>query len=59
MKIVVVISANAEWEGVKHTCPTVTLESYTYGECFQTVLDDQPIKFFHTGWGKTASAGAL
>jgi len=59
MKISVVISANAEWEGIKSILPKITMEHYLYGECFQTILNDMPITFFHTGWGKTASAGAL
>ena len=59
MKIVVIISANAEWAAVKLVYPNVILEQYAYGECFQTVLDEIPITYFQTGWGKTASAGAL
>lgn len=59
MKIAVVISANAEWAAVKPVYPNARMELYAYGECFQAVLDDTPITYFHTGWGKTASAGAL
>src|SRR5258706_5654899 len=59
MKIAIVISANAEWAAVKPVYPNVRIEHYAYGECFQMVLDDMPITYFHTGWGKTASAGAL
>ena len=59
MKIVIIISANAEWDAIKRLFLNVTFEHYTYGECFQTFIEDQPITYFHTGWGKTASAGAL
>jgi len=59
MKIFIIVSANAEWEGVKLVYPNIEVEHYTYGECFQTHLNDLPVKFFHTGWGKTTSAGAL
>jgi adenosylhomocysteine nucleosidase len=59
MKFFIIISANAEWEGVKLLFPTVKMERYTYGECFQANLNDLPVTFFHAGWGKTASAGAL
>jgi len=59
MKISVIISANAEWEGIKPIYPAIKMEHYVYGECFQTILNHLPIMFFHTGWGKTASAGAL
>jgi len=59
VNIIVIISANAEWEGVKPLFPNAKFDQYIYGECFQTSINDQSISFFHTGWGKTASAGAL
>jgi adenosylhomocysteine nucleosidase len=59
MKIVVVISAFGEWEAVKGLFPDVRLDQYLYGECFEVSLHDHVLTFFHTGWGKTASAGAL
>jgi adenosylhomocysteine nucleosidase len=59
MKIAVVISANAEWQSVRPQFPNVEVEHYLYGEFFHAALDGWPVMFFHTGWGKTASAGAL
>ena len=59
MKTVVIISANAEWNGVLPLFPSAKIERYPYGECFEATLNGLPIPFFHTGWGKTASAGAL
>ncbi len=59
MSVAVIISADAEWTGVKQVYPTIKMEYYAYGECFQIVLNDMPVTYFHTGWGKTASAGAL
>lgn len=59
MKIAVVISAFGEWHAVKVLFPNVTCEQYLYGECFTTTVQAIPVTFFHTGWGKTASAGAL
>lgn len=59
MKVVVVISASVEWQGVKPLFPQVEIQRYPYGECFQVTLDEHRITFFHTGWGKTSSAGAL
>ena len=59
MKIFIIISANAEWEGVKLLFPHIAMHRYPYGEYFQVTLNDMPVTFFHTGWGKTASAGAL
>jgi len=59
MKTAVIISAIAEWDGLKPLFPQAQLESYPYGECFQATVGEYPVTFFHTGWGKTASAGAL
>jgi len=59
MKIALIISANAEWAGVKSLFPAVALEHFLYGECFQVSIDNLPVTFFHAGWGKTASASAL
>jgi adenosylhomocysteine nucleosidase len=59
VKTVVIISANAEWKGVLPLFPAAKIERYPYGECFEATLNELPIPFFHTGWGKTASAGAL
>jgi adenosylhomocysteine nucleosidase len=59
MKIFIIISANAEWEGAKLLFPHIAMYRYPYGEYFQAALNDTPVTFFHTGWGKTASAGSL
>lgn len=59
MKIFIIISANAEWNALKSLFPNTQMDFYPYGEYFQTRIHNMPIKFFHTGWGKTASAGAL
>ena len=59
MKISVVISAQSEWDGVKLLFPEVQAGHYIYGECLETTIQHFPLTFFHLGWGKTASAGAL
>jgi adenosylhomocysteine nucleosidase len=59
MKTAVVVSANAEWEGVKPLFPEAEVSRFPFGECFERFLGDFPVTFFHAGWGKTASAGAL
>ena len=59
MKISVVISAQSEWEGVKSVFPDVHVGHYLYGECFETTIRNFRLTFFHLGWWKTASAGAL
>ena len=59
MNIVVVISAIAEWVGVKPLFPDSKIESFPYGECFTARLAGREIQFFHSGWGKIASAGTM
>jgi adenosylhomocysteine nucleosidase len=59
VKTVVIISANAEWNGVVPLFPVAKIEHYLHGECFEATLNELPITFFHTGWGKTSSAAAL
>ncbi|HXF86502.1 MAG TPA: hypothetical protein VNK49_14055 [Anaerolineales bacterium] len=59
MKTVVIISAIAEWEGVKPLFPQARIERFPFGECFTVSLDGRNVKFFHSGWGKIASAGSM
>src|SRR5262245_51694658 len=59
MKIAVVISATAEWQSVRPLFPNAEVQHYLYGESFHATIDEWPVMFFHMGWGKTASAGAL
>lgn len=59
MKTVVIISAITEWTAVKEAlAPTVILPT-PYGESFETNLNGKDFTFFHAGWGKAASAGAM
>ena len=59
MKIVVIVSAIAEWNGVKPLFPDSNIERFPFGETFHATLDSWNMSFFHTGWGKIASAGAM
>ncbi len=59
MKVVVVVSANAEWEAVKPFFSQAEIHHYPFGEFFHAGIDETAVMFFHTGWGKTASAAAL
>jgi adenosylhomocysteine nucleosidase len=59
MNVAVVISASSEWEGLRLIFPGANIKHYPYGECFDATAEEFPVTFFHTGWGKTASAGAL
>lgn len=59
MKIVVLISAIAEWNAVKPLFPDAKLRKFPFGECFDILIQDEHISFFHSGWGKIASAGSM
>lgn len=59
MKTVVLISAIAEWNAVKPLFPNAKIQRFPFGECFDMVLQDEHISFFHSGWGKIASAGSM
>ena len=59
MKVVVLISAITEWVAVKATLTPKRTQVTPYGEYFTATLKGQEFIFFHAGWGKTASAGAM
>ena len=59
MKTVVLISAIAEWNAVKPLFPDAKLRRFPFGECFDILLQEEHISFFHSGWGKIASAGSM
>ncbi len=61
-KVVVLISANAEWKTVKSIFTKENYQPTPWGEFFETEIKTAkgktPVIFFHEGWGKTAAAGA-
>lgn len=59
MKIVVLISAIAEWEGVKPLFPETRVEQSPFGDFMQVRLDKWDLKLYHSGWGKIASAAMM
>jgi adenosylhomocysteine nucleosidase len=59
VKIAVLISSITEWGAVKEVLSPVELQTTPYGENFVTDLNGIDYTFFHAGWGKTASAGAM
>lgn len=59
MSVVVLISAVAEWLAVKEVLAPEQLQATPYGESFAVSLDGEEFLFFHAGWGKAASAGAM
>lgn len=59
MKVAVLISAIAEWNAVKPLFPDAKIIQFPFGECFDILIQDEHISFFHSGWGKIASAGSM
>ena len=59
MKIVVIVSADTEWLAAKESLGLSEIHPTPYGESLETSLGEQQVTFFHAGWGKAASAGAM
>lgn len=56
MKIVVLISANAEWRVIRELYPDLKFEQSPYGEYADLTLPSQTVTLFHGGWGKISAA---
>jgi adenosylhomocysteine nucleosidase len=66
VKIVVLVSANAEWEGVKPLFPDVKIQRSPFGESlhltpytWNLIPNAWHLKLFHSGWGKISSAAMM
>jgi adenosylhomocysteine nucleosidase len=59
MNVSVLISAIAEWEGVKLLFPALKIEKSPYGDLTNLKLGTQNLKLYHSGWGKIASAAMM
>ncbi len=59
MKVVVIISAIAEWNAVKEVYPSLQIGRSPYGELSHLKLGKYDLTLYHGGWGKIASAGIM
>lgn len=59
MKIIVIVSADAEWAGVKPLFPDAAITKTPFGESMNVTLDTWNVTLFHGGWGKIASAASM
>jgi len=59
MKTIVLISAIAEWNGVKLLFPDAKIDHTPFGESMDVTLEGWNSTLFQSGWGKIASAGAM
>ena len=60
MRIIVLISADSEWESIKAILGDneLTMRASPFGERFAIQVGDLPLEFFHGGWGKIAAAAS-
>lgn len=58
MKVVVLVSANAEWKVVKDIYPGLQLETSPFGEFAEADFEGQPVTLVHGGWGKISAAAS-
>ena len=56
MKVVVIISANGEWNAVKSLFSGVHAEATPFGECLEVQIEERSLTLFHGGWGKVSAA---
>jgi adenosylhomocysteine nucleosidase len=59
VKIVVLISANAEWEAVKPLFPEAPILHTPFGESINLTPDTPHLTLIHSGWGKISSAAVM
>ena len=59
-KVIVIISANAEWQAIKEILAPAEIHSNRLGEYFELPLGTETsgkvTRFFHGGWGKISAA---
>lgn len=59
MKTVILVSAEAEWRGLRPLFPEAQIDTFPYGEFFTGFVGGRQIELFHSGWGKISSAGTM
>jgi adenosylhomocysteine nucleosidase len=57
-RVVVIISADAEWSSTKKILSPAKVDRSPYGECFVMDVGGEPILLFHGGWGKISAAAS-
>lgn len=59
MKVIVLVSAIAEWAGVKPLFPDAVFKTTPFGETSDVRLGAWNLTLMHSGWGKIASAASM
>lgn len=57
-RLIVIVSANAEWTPAKALLKPARVERSPYGEFFTHTIGGEPVLFLHGGWGKIAAAAS-
>ena len=57
-RVLIVISANAEWKATRPLFRDIPEQMSPYGTWFEAPLGGQRVIFFHGGWGKVSAAGS-
>jgi adenosylhomocysteine nucleosidase len=58
MRVVVLVSADGEWQAVKSLLHGLEAQSTTLGESFEASLEGRPLIFLRGGWGRVAAAAS-
>ena len=57
-RVVVTISADAEWASTKKTLAPQRVDKSPYGERFVVTMSSEPVLIVHGGWGKISAAAS-
>jgi adenosylhomocysteine nucleosidase len=57
-RVVVAISADAEWSSTKKILAPARVVNSPYGECFPLDIGGESVLIFHGGWGKISAAAS-
>ena len=51
-KVVVIVSADGEWQAVPKIFPDAEYQESPYGQYFVEAINGEPVVIMHGGWGK-------
>jgi adenosylhomocysteine nucleosidase len=56
--VIVLVSAQAEWQAIEERFPDSSVQHSPFGACFAVQINHRPLLFFHGGWGKISAAAS-
>ena len=57
-KVVVIVSADGEWQAIPKIFPDAEYQESHYGQYFGEAINGEPVVIMHGGWGKIPSAAS-